>query len=76
MRFINWPFDQVQREAMTGKFFELSKVLQTNSDSTLSPPATLDLGLPALVGASWTTAMDARRRADPAVGQQDRCGAL
>lgn len=55
MRFINWPFDQVQREAMTGKFFELSKVLQTNSDSTLSPPATLDLGLPALVGASWTT---------------------
>ena len=55
MRFINWPFDQVQREAMTGKFFELSKVLQTNSDSTLSPPATLDLGPPALVGASWTT---------------------
>ena len=76
MRFINWPFDQVQREAMTGKFFELSKVLQTNSDSTLSPPATLDLGPPALVGASWTTAVDARRRADPAVGQQDRCGAL
>ena len=55
MRFINWPFDQVQREAMTGKFFELSKVLETNSDSTLSPTATLDLGLPALVGASWTT---------------------
>jgi hypothetical protein len=55
MRFINWPFDQVQREAMTGKFFELSKVLETSSDSTLSPTATLDLGLPALFGASWTT---------------------
>ena len=55
MRYINWPFDQVQREAMTGKFFELSKVLETNRDSTLSSTATLDLGLPALVGASWTT---------------------
>ena len=40
---------------MTGKFFELSKVLETNRDSTLSATATLDLGLPALVGASWTT---------------------
>ncbi len=55
MRYINWPFDQVQREAMTGKFFELSKVLETNRDSTLAPTATVDLGLPALVGASWTT---------------------
>lgn len=55
MRFINWPFDQVQREAMTGKFFELSNVLGTNRDSPLSSTATLDLGLPALVGASWTT---------------------
>jgi hypothetical protein len=55
MRYINWPFDQVQREAMTGKFFELSKALETNRDSTLAPTATLDLGLPALVGASWTT---------------------
>jgi|SoiMetStandDraft_2_1073263.scaffolds.fasta_scaffold05881_4 IgA peptidase M64 len=55
MRFVNWPFDQVQREAMTGKFFELSKVLETNNDSTLGSTATLDLGLPTLVGASWTT---------------------
>jgi hypothetical protein len=55
MRFINWPFDQVQREAMTGKFFELSNVLGTNRDSPLRATATLDLGLPALVGASWTT---------------------
>lgn len=55
MRYVNWPFDQVQREAMTGKFFELSKVLETNSDSTLPSTATLDLGLPPLVGASWTT---------------------
>jgi hypothetical protein len=55
MRFVNWPFDQVQREAMTGKFFELSKVLETNNDSTLRSTATLDLGLPTLVGASWTT---------------------
>jgi IgA Peptidase M64 len=55
MRFINWPFDQVQREAMTGKFFELSNVLGTNRDSPLSSTATLDLGLPALVGSSWTT---------------------
>lgn len=55
MRYINWPFDQVQREAMTGKFFELSKALETNRDSTLAPTATVDLGLPALVGASWTT---------------------
>ena len=55
MRFVNWPFDQVQREAMTGKFFELSKVLETNNDSTLPSTAILDLGLPTLVGASWTT---------------------
>lgn len=55
MRFINWPFDQVQREAMTGKFFELSNVLGTNPDSPLSSTATLDLGLPALIGSSWTT---------------------
>jgi IgA Peptidase M64 len=55
MRFINWPFDQVQREAMTGKFYELSNVLGTNRDSPLSSTATLDLGLPALVGSSWTT---------------------
>jgi hypothetical protein len=40
---------------MTGKFFELSKVLETNNDSTLRSTATLDLGLPTLVGASWTT---------------------
>ena len=55
MRFVNWPFDQVQREAMTGKFFELSNVLETNNDSTLPSTAILDLGLPTLVGASWTT---------------------
>ena len=55
MRFINWPFDQVQREAMTGKFFELSNVLGTNRDSPLSSTATLDLGLPALFGGSWRT---------------------
>jgi hypothetical protein len=55
MRYVNWPFDQVQREAMTGKFFELSKVLETNNDSTLPSAAILDLGLPTLVGASWTT---------------------
>jgi hypothetical protein len=55
MRYINWPFDQVQREAMTGKFFELSEVLETNRDSTVTARSTVDLGLPALVGATWTT---------------------
>jgi hypothetical protein len=40
---------------MTGKFFELSNVLGTTRDSPLRATATLDLGLPALIGTSWTT---------------------